>query len=121
MSYTGQVQGENPLTKMLYNEIHQKNNNIYGNAFLSWDIFPELKVYAYLNANVQLRDYSEWKGCPEVKNWRYEELLAEGADMEDVISDGYYGNGSLKMSSARDYRITRMFRWNIPSQLAGII
>ena len=105
LSYTGQVQGENPLTKMLYNEIHQKNNNIYGNAFLSWDIFPELKVYAYLNANVQLRDYSEWKGCPEVKNWRYEELLAEGADMEDVISDGYYGNGSLKMSSARDYRI----------------
>lgn len=105
LSYTGQVQGENPLTKMLYNEIHQKNNNIYGNAFLSWDIFPELKVYAYFNANVQLRDYSEWKGCPEVKNWRYEELLAEGADMEDVISDGYYGNGSLKMSSARDYRI----------------
>ena len=45
-------------------------------------------MYAYLNANVQLRDYSEWKGCPEVKNWRYEELLAEGADMEDVISDG---------------------------------
>ena len=40
-----------------------------------------------------------------VKNWRYEELLAEGADMEDVISDGYYGNRSLKMSSARDYRI----------------
>lgn len=105
LSYTGQVQGENPLTKMLYNEIHQKRNNIYGNAFLNWDILPELKVYAYLNANVSLYDYSEWKGCPEVKNWRYEELLQEGADMDDIVSDGFYGYGSLKKSSSRDYRI----------------
>ena len=105
LSYTGQVQGENPLTKMLYNEIHQKSNTIYGNAFLNWDILPELKVYAYLNANVRLYDYSEWKGCPEVKNWRYEELLQEGASMDDVISDGFYGYGSLKKSSSRDYRI----------------
>lgn len=105
LSYTGQVQGENPLTKMLYNEIHQKSNNIYGNAFLNWDILPDLKIYAYLNANIRLYDYSEWKGCPEVKNWRYEELLKEGESMDDIMNVGYYGNGSLKMSSSRDYKI----------------
>lgn len=107
LSYTGQVQSGNPLANLLYNEIHQTRNDIVGTAYLNFKIMPELSLTTTLNANVRLYDYSEWKGCPSTKNWRYEELLADANNnlTMDDLTNNFYGNASLKQSSDRSYRI----------------
>lgn len=107
LSYTGQVQSGNPLASLLYNEIHQTRNDIIGTAYLNWNILSGLSFMATLNANVQLYDYNEWKGCPATKNWRYKELLADpnfDGTMEDLTIN-FYGNASLKLYASRSYRI----------------
>lgn len=112
--YTGQVQMENPLAKLLYNEIHQTRNDFVGTAYLDWNILPGLHMTATFNANVQMYDYSEWKGCPSTKNWRYKELLADpnyDVTMENLESN-FYGTASLKLSASRDYRINPYLQFN---------
>lgn len=114
LSYTGQVQSGNPLAGLLYNEIHQTRNDIIGTAYLDWNILPGLHLTTILNANIQVYDYNEWKGCPSTKNWRYKELLADpyfNGTMSD-LENNFYGNASLKMSSSRNYRINPHIQLN---------
>ncbi|WP_296123738.1 TonB-dependent receptor [uncultured Bacteroides sp.] len=102
LTYTGQVQSGNPLAGLLYNEIHQTSNNIVGNAFLNWEVIPNLNIKGTINTNISLYDYDEWKGCPSTKNWRYKELIQQGIKMEDLTSS-FYGFGNLKMTASRRY------------------
>lgn len=114
LAYTGQVQSGNPLVSLLYNDIHQTRNNIVANAFLNWQVLPEISIMATLNASIDLYDTKNWSGCPSVKNWRYEELLADpnlNLTTED-LSSSFYGNGSLSMSTSRNYRINPHFQAN---------
>ena len=110
LSYTGDVQSGNPLVNMFFNEIAQTKNTLTGNVNISYTIFPKLTVSAILNANVRLYDYSDWKGAPSVKNWRYAELMEMAKDptsgiSEDDISQSFYGLGSLSKSTTKEYRI----------------
>lgn len=119
LSFTGQVQSGNPLVTLLFNEIHQTRNDIIGTANLNWNILPGLNLMSTLNTSVQLYDYSGWKGCPSVKNWRYKELLADpnfkGTDEDLEIN--FFGNANLMLSSSRSYRINPYTQLNYAKNL----
>lgn len=107
LKYDGQVQSGNPLVNMFYNEIHQTNNDLTGSIYLNLEVIPGLNVRANFNTNIELYDYSEWKGSPSVKNWRYKELLADpnlGLNIGDVTSN-FYGMASLNLWTSKKYRI----------------
>lgn len=110
LKYTGDVQSGNPLVNMLFNEISQTRNMVTGNVHASYEILPKLTISGFVNANVKAYDYSDWKGAPSVKNWRYRELeeLAKnpgsGINADD-ISQSFYGLGSLSKSTRKEYYI----------------
>lgn len=101
---SGGYQGGNPLAEFSANDIRSLSNNITGRVFLDWEPLKNLKVSGNFTSSFDIGDYNSWTGRPEVRNWRYSELVAAGNTSANT-NVSFFGFGRLSLQASKRYRI----------------